>query len=290
MNKQTQAQHHLPVSFLDDDDEGYIVYVDDESEVSALTCSLFEHPASMKRSRKSMDLPSIFNWQDDRSHKRRRRGTSYTMVEIRSLLHLMKRVLPKTPDEWELIRVVHCHIFPDNDRTVQSLKRKFKDLCRDNNGPDALDERFRAQPVQGKKEVEKAREVQHLISLKPPGFQLILPKTSDKEIETLENARNSIPAFRVKVPNPLEPEPLVTQQQEVPKFVQIPESPDIIAQTHTTTEDDMSDLEIDEPDKDEESVILSPFVGTVVTSTGIHEAPSCVTSEKKFPVIITDQR
>jgi hypothetical protein len=233
-------------------DEGYSILIDhcNQSVVSSLSCSVCSYQTSveeeslnlnMKRTRKAMDFSSYPTTTTtgtlESSRKRRRRGASYTIVEIHSLLHLMKRVLPKCADEWELIRMVHCRIFPDNDRTVLSLKKKFKDLCssRTNNNSsnchDLLDERFRAKPAFSQREVEKAREVQFLISEKPPGFQLVLPKekrvsnSSNNDTQnqvqcpihsssnsnenhvtiTGNSAVDAFPIFRVKVPDPLQP-------------------------------------------------------------------------------------
>lgn len=291
---QTQAQHSLS-STNSCCDEGYSIYLDDESEVSTITCSIMEEEHfSLKRTRKSLDLAMIDEHQETRSKKRRRRGTSYTIVEIHSLLHLMKRVLPKCADEWELIRMVHCRIFPNNDRTVISLKKKFRDLCRNTSGLDMLDERFRAQPVHGEFEVKKAREVQQLISLKPPGYQLILPKTSDNQIDSTKKHIESLPSFQVKVPNPLCP--IDTQQvvrAEVPKFIQIQESPLLTAES-SSNEDDMSDIELDEfgKENEDESVIVCPMVPkkTESPSALLTPSPFYVTNDKKLPVVITDQK
>lgn len=296
MEDNTHAQ--LSTGLSSEQDDGYSIYVDDESDVSSLTCSIIESSVyNMKRSRKSMHLSSI-DLNEDSHSKKRRRGASYTIVEIHSLLHLMKRVLPKSADEWELIRMVHSRIFPANDRTVVSLKKKFRELCRDSDGQHLLDERFRAQPVHGEKEVEKAREVQNLISLKPPGYQLILPKNTRNQKEVLKTNQESLPIFQVKVPNPLEPvvvtQKVTAQKNEVvPKIIQIPESPVLQTGLEPSPEDDMSDLDIDN-DEDEESVIVCPIAPS---STNENAAPviditPCFDSTvgKKLPAVISDQK
>ena len=292
------AYTQLSMGMSTEQDDGYSIYVDDESDVSTLTCSITEASVcNMKRSRKSMHLSSIDLNQDSRA-KKRRRGVSYTVVEIHSLLHLMKRVLPKSADEWELIRMVHSRIFPTNDRTVVSLKKKFRELCRDNEGQHLLDDRFRAQPVHGEKEVEKAREVQHMISLKPPGYQLILPNNTKNQKDVHNTNLKFLPMFQVKVPNPLEPV-VVTQQvnelgnEVVPKIIQIPESPVLQSDFEPSPEDDMSDLDIDNDD-DEESVIACPITPRATTEnvTRVIDITPCfdATIGKKSPAIVSDQK
>jgi hypothetical protein len=261
-----EAQHTLPTT---EQDAEYTITVDqcDWSTTSSLSCSITS--CRIKRTRKTMDLSSFYQCDLESSKKRRRRGASYTIVEIHSLLHLMKRVLPKCGDEWELIRMVHCRIFPDNDRTVSSLKKKFKDLCREapsDNQQQQLDERFRAKPAFSEREAEKAREVQELISQKPPGFQLVLSNSREDE----QVSPNSLPNFKVKVPDPLqssvaptEPEP----EPVVPKFIQIPDSPSTNAERqnqHQPEDDEMSELDLDDHENDdfgemEPSVIGNPL-------------------------------
>merc|ERR1719330_203758 len=154
-----EAQHAQPALPATEHDEPYTISVDfsDHSTVSSISCSVRSN--RIKRTRKTLDFATIHQCNQDDRKRRRRRGNSYSVVEIHSMLHLMKRVLPKCADEWELIRMVHSRIFPDNDRTVSSLKKKFRDLCRETSVHEQqLDERFRVKPVHGKREIAKARE------------------------------------------------------------------------------------------------------------------------------------
>ncbi len=295
---QNQPQHSLACPIAERDEEGFSIYLDDDSDVSTITCSVMDEEEqyelpTLKRTRNSMDLAVIDGYQGDRSKKRRRRGTSYTIVEIHSLLHLMKRVLPKSADEWELIRIVHSRIFPDNDRTVSSLKKKFKELCRDTDGRDLLYTRFRAQPVHGKFEVDKAREVQNLITLKPPGYQLILPKTSKDQV--IAQNTEPLPHFQVKVPNPLAPPPITEQQgtKQVPECIQIPDSPALTAEVKAN-QDNMSALNINEYEaaKNQKAFTHStPIIPTEIVVTGLPTAWCDDTDHtKKTPVVICDHK
>lgn len=239
------ALHILPET---ESDEAYSLLLDDcgASTISTLSsCSLKICP--LKRTHKSLNLTSYYDNEVELPNSKRTRGASYNVVEIHSLLHLMKRVLPKSPDEWEIIRIVHGRIFPDNYRTISSLKKKFRDLCRPT-----------PKPLYGKREVAKAREVELLISQKAPGFQLVLPKVPSNDCSGPDHLpRCSIPEFNVKVPNPLEPNP--GNDENVPKFIQIPDSP-FSENTRKLQEDEMSELELDEYEagKNEvESVIIN---------------------------------
>lgn len=175
--------------------------------------------------------------------------------------------------------MVHNRTFPGNDRTVSSLKKKFRDLCRTT-----------SKPVSGFREVEKAREVQFLIVQKPPGFQLVLPTSSSDELIQQNNLPSSIPNFHVRVPDPLQPK----TTEHVPEFIQIPESPT----THLDNqidEDEMSELDLDEYEADVggvDSVIINEL-SQVVSHNGPVVTPTpCVgeMNDNKLPVIIFDHK
>ena len=61
---------------------------------------------------------------------RTKRGAGYCQIEIDSLLDLLEEHLPLSTTEWERIEHLHRCRFPAEDRTQESLKRKFQDLYR----------------------------------------------------------------------------------------------------------------------------------------------------------------
>lgn len=241
---QTMSSNRTPLhTFLSDadGDGAYSVYLDcDRSSISALSyCSMdfwsdfssAEEPVSIKRTYNAINLASFDDNHTDKDlyvqNEKRTRGATYNSTEILSMLVLMERILPKCPDEWEIIRIVHGKIFPDNNRTVSSLQRKFRDLCA---------WRTHKSNAFSRREVEKAKEIEWLISQKAPGFQLVLNKNCCGSDDL---PKCSIPHFNVKVPNPLDP-------TSVPQVIQIPESPTCPIQNDYPDEDEMSELDLDE--------------------------------------------
>ncbi len=210
--------------------------------------------------------------------------------------------------------MVHGRIFPDNDRTVSSLKKKFRDLCRETSAHEQqLDERFRVKPVHGEREVAKAREVQRLISQKPAGYQLVLQKTSGNDVADGGNYPGSLPNFKVKVPNPLQPSPTESSAvvASVPKYIQIPQSPEMSSDDNEQPAgggaDDMSELDLDDYQDDmnaPELIIGRPVpqalhgVGCVgggptktmkITPHCVYESVCCAPNENT-PAIIFDSK
>ncbi len=57
-----------------------------------------------------------------------KRGSGYSQVEINSLFDLLEMHLPISSMEWERVEALHEINFPAEDRTRESLKRKFQDL------------------------------------------------------------------------------------------------------------------------------------------------------------------
>mmetsp|Transcript_21047 Transcript_21047/g.26582 ORF Transcript_21047/g.26582 Transcript_21047/m.26582 type:complete len:319 (-) Transcript_21047:12-968(-) len=298
MTMPNEAQHTLPTS---ETDEAYSITIDlcgDQSTVSSISCSVKSN--RMKRTRKTMDFTTVHQCEQDDNKKRRRRGTSYTIVEIHSMLHLMKRVLPKCADEWELICMVHGRIFPDNDRTVTSLKKKFRDLCRETGADEQqLDERFRVKPVHGEREVAKAREVQRMISQKPSGYQLVLQKAPNGDVMESGNYPGSFPNFKVKVPNPLQPSSTDSAPiASVPQFIEIPQTPEVSCEENEqpVDSDDMSELDLDDYQddmnmKDSEHIIgrpMSQISPNVEGGRSLRITPYCesVTYKRNIPAII----
>ena len=276
-----------------DNDEEEAFEYDDQSSLSCSvqSTSYNDDWCSLKRTAKSADLTSYHCYADDDDNDynngddessllsrptppKRRRGASYNVVELHSMLHLMKRVLPKCADEWEIIRLVHARIFPDYNRTVSSLKKKFKELCKgtcSSSSPGTTGHAhgggISGSGVNSRTIADKAREVQDLIAQKPPGFQLILPKASPPPTctDTLtckrtslfhsgvnrveenhtgnqhhHHDRQSLPEFKVKVPNPLQSSTVTTttstvsppnKNEKIPKYIQIPGSPEAKATT-----------------------------------------------------------
>lgn len=309
MMKTNKAQHTFTLTLpVTEDDESVCVMInqcDDQSVISSLSCSV--QSCRMKRTYKTMNLNS-YQYDADYEYtggehdqdpdtteqnipNKRRRGAGYNVVEIHSLLHLMKRVLPKCADEWEIIRIVHNRIFPNNDRTVTSLKKKYRDLCRQDTRNNA-----------GSREVAKAIEVQRLILQKPPGFQLVLPHQATTKVAgngltaTCKTNLNSLPSFQVKVPDPLRP------KEQIPEFIQVPESPPDMNIGRTSLDDDeLSELDLDEYEadtKEMDSVIIKDKNNSIQSqdeqnlNTVVVISTPCATGthNSKTPAIIVDHK
>jgi hypothetical protein len=56
------------------------------------------------------------------------KGFSYSTEEVESFLDLLEEYLPISSTAWERVAEVHLTWYPDLKRSVDSLKRKFKEL------------------------------------------------------------------------------------------------------------------------------------------------------------------
>ncbi len=56
------------------------------------------------------------------------KGFSYSTEEVDSFLDLLEENLPISLTAWERVAEVHLTLYPDLKRSVDSLKRKFKEL------------------------------------------------------------------------------------------------------------------------------------------------------------------
>ncbi|ETK91724.1 hypothetical protein L915_04720, partial [Phytophthora nicotianae] len=57
------------------------------------------------------------------------RGAGFGADELQSFLETLEEHLPLGRDEWELVLSIHNWSFSANNRTVDSLRRKFAALC-----------------------------------------------------------------------------------------------------------------------------------------------------------------
>ena len=57
-----------------------------------------------------------------------RKGSNYSQEEMENFLDLVEEILPMSQSAWERIAELHSSRYPDLKRTVDSLKRKFKEL------------------------------------------------------------------------------------------------------------------------------------------------------------------
>lgn len=58
------------------------------------------------------------------------RGSGFGQAEVDHFLSLLDHYLPLCKDEWDIVIVEHSKIFPQNNRSVESLRRKFASLHR----------------------------------------------------------------------------------------------------------------------------------------------------------------
>jgi hypothetical protein len=56
------------------------------------------------------------------------RGTNFLREELDSFLDSVEDILPLSTTQWEGVVETHSARYPDKGRTVDSLKRKFKEL------------------------------------------------------------------------------------------------------------------------------------------------------------------
>ena len=54
------------------------------------------------------------------------RGTNFSTTELESLLESIEKHLPIGQMEWEIIEQNHSLLYPEQKRTVESIKRKFR--------------------------------------------------------------------------------------------------------------------------------------------------------------------
>ena len=59
-----------------------------------------------------------------------KRGYKFTEEELESLLMAVDEIVPVGNPEWEHIWEMHNSCYPNQDRTVESLKRKFQELAK----------------------------------------------------------------------------------------------------------------------------------------------------------------
>ena len=56
------------------------------------------------------------------------RGANFSREELDSFLDSVEDILPLSTTQWESVVETHSARYPDKGRTVDSLKRKFKEL------------------------------------------------------------------------------------------------------------------------------------------------------------------
>jgi hypothetical protein len=56
------------------------------------------------------------------------RGANFSREELDSFLDSVEDILPLSTTQWESVVEMHLAKYPDKGRTVDSLKRKFKEL------------------------------------------------------------------------------------------------------------------------------------------------------------------
>jgi len=56
------------------------------------------------------------------------RGANFSREELDSFLDSVEDILPLSTTQWESVVETHLARYPDKGRTVDSLKRKFKEL------------------------------------------------------------------------------------------------------------------------------------------------------------------
>jgi hypothetical protein len=56
------------------------------------------------------------------------RGANFSREELGSFLNIVENVLPLSATQWESVAETHLARYPDKGRTMDSLKRKFKEL------------------------------------------------------------------------------------------------------------------------------------------------------------------
>ncbi len=59
-----------------------------------------------------------------------KRGFKFTIPELKSLVKAIEELVPISNSEWEGVWNRHMALYPQQDRTVESLKRKFQEMAR----------------------------------------------------------------------------------------------------------------------------------------------------------------
>ena len=59
------------------------------------------------------------------------RGANFSREELDSFLDIVEDILPLSTTQWESVVEIHSSRYPDKGRTVDSLKRKFKELLQE---------------------------------------------------------------------------------------------------------------------------------------------------------------
>ena len=56
------------------------------------------------------------------------KGTNYSSEELDNFLDLVDEIFPISATQWDCVAELHLSRYPDKGRSVDSLKRKFKEL------------------------------------------------------------------------------------------------------------------------------------------------------------------
>jgi hypothetical protein len=56
------------------------------------------------------------------------KGNTYSQEEVDNFLDTLKEILPVTVTGWERVAEIHLSRYPDQQRGIDSFKRKFKEL------------------------------------------------------------------------------------------------------------------------------------------------------------------
>jgi len=59
----------------------------------------------------------------------RSRGNNFSKTEINILLNIIEDVVPIGSEEWKQVETRHRQHYPQLDRSRDTLKRKFRQLC-----------------------------------------------------------------------------------------------------------------------------------------------------------------
>ena len=59
-----------------------------------------------------------------------KRGFKFTTGELEALAEAVEELVPISTTEWERVWDKHISRYPDQQRTLESLKRKFQELAR----------------------------------------------------------------------------------------------------------------------------------------------------------------
>jgi cell division septum initiation protein DivIVA len=61
------------------------------------------------------------------------KGITYSQEEVDNFLDELEEILPATATGWERVAEIHLSRYPDQQHSVDSLKRKFKELHKKEN-------------------------------------------------------------------------------------------------------------------------------------------------------------